>query len=314
LSRKPDFFIVGAPKSGTTSLYNYLTQHPSIFMPMHKEPHFFGGWRQSVSERDFQEYLNLFRGVKDNVLVGEASTTYLYLESAAEEINRFQPQAKIIIVLRDPVDRTYSQYWHHVRNGWTSLSFEEELEEEEKRIREGWRGFLPGDQPPAYYIKSGRYADQVKRFLEVFGSDSVKIYLFEDLIKDAKGVCRDVFEFLGVDPDQPVYIKRVYNVSGPVRNVLLGRLITGRFRTKEVIKKVVPTTWLRAVREWALQRNTGTVPKMDPKTRRRLQQIFREDVLYVQDFTERDLSHWLGEAPGDPQVKTPRKGDSRQAG
>jgi hypothetical protein len=301
LNRKPDFFIVGAAKSGTTSLYNYITQHPNIFMPVEKEPFFFGDWRPSASREDLERYLRLFEDVPTDTLVGEASSTYLYLESAAREIKHFQPYAKIIIVLRNPVDRAYSQYWHHVRQELVSSSFEEELEEEEKRLQEGWRGFYPGEEPPSYYIKSGHYAEQVARFLKVFGSDSVRIYLFEDLVTDAEGVCRDVFSFLGVNPDQPVDVRRIYNVSGPVRNALLGRLITRRLRIKEVIKRVVPISWLRLVREWVLQRNVARVPEMRPETRRRLQELFREDVVYIQELTGRDLSHWLGGTRAEPQ-------------
>lgn len=138
-SRKPDFFIVGAPKAGTTSIYSYLVQHPEIFMPARKEPYFFGQWRRN-SEEDLRDYLRLFRGVPESKVAGEASTTYLYLQSAAEEIKAFRPDAKIIIMLRNPVDRAYSQYWHHVRLGWVEASFEEELEAEEARLREGWSG------------------------------------------------------------------------------------------------------------------------------------------------------------------------------
>lgn len=297
MARKPDFFIVGAAKSGTTSLYNYLRQHPNVFMPIEKEPFFFGDWRASVSREDLEGYLRLFEDAGEDTVAGEASTTYLYSESAASEIKQFQPRAKIIMVLRNPVDRAYSQYWHNVRQELVSSSFEEELEEEEKRLREGWRGFYPGEEPPSYYIKSGRYAEQVARFLEVFGSDSVRIYFFEDLGTDAQSVCRDVFSFLRVDPDWPVNVRGVYNVSGPIRNAFLGRLITRRLWIKEVAKRVLPVSWLRAVREWVLQKNVATVPEMNPETRRRLQRLFEEDILYAQKVTGRDLSHWLARPP-----------------
>jgi hypothetical protein len=312
MSRKPDFFIVGAAKSGTTSLYNYLRQHPKVSMPVEKEPHFFGEWRQSVSDRDFAEYLRLFRGVPEDVVAGEASTTYLYLENVAEQIKQFQPRAKIIIILRNPIDRAYSQYWHNVRQGHVSQSFEEELEEEihSRESRECWSGFRPGVLPPVYYIKIGKYAEQVTHFMEIFGEDSVRVYLFDDLIKDPESVCRDAFMFLGVDSNHPIDAGLRYNVSGPVRNPLLAKLVVDRSRTKEAIKKVLPITWLRAVREWALQKNTGTVPKMDPETRRRLQHVFKDDILYVQELTERDLSHWLG----DSGATVAQKDDRRKSG
>ncbi len=294
--RKPDFFIVGAAKSGTTSLYNYLTQHPSVFMPVNKEPYFFGGRRETESQIDLEEYLKLFEGVPQSMSAGEASTTYLFLQNAAYKIKRFQPRANIIMVLRNPVDRAYSQYWHNFRNGYVHSSFDEELQAEEKRLRCGWDGFFPDAHAPAYYLKSGHYAEQVSRFLEVFGKDSVRVYLFEDLISNARGICRDVFSFLGVDPNFPIEAERVYNVSGPVRSATLSRLLTRSLRSKDLIKKAVPVSWLRPAREWVLRKNTKSVPPMNPKTRFRLQKVFEEDILYVQNLTGRDLSHWLGEA------------------
>lgn len=294
--RKPDFFIVGAAKSGTTSLYNYLTQHPRVFMPANKEPYFFGEWRGARPRINLEEYLKLFEGVPESIAAGEASTTYLYLQSAADEIKAFQPQAKIIIILRNPVDRAYSQYWHNFRNGYVSSSFEEELKAEKRRLSEGWEGFFSGAFAPAYYIESGRYAEQIDRFLKVFGEDSVRVYLFEDLVRSAQGVCYDVFSFLEVNPDFPVNIERVYNVSGPSRSAALSTLLTRRLRSKELVKKIVPTPWMRPLKEWMLRKNTKAVPPMNPETRLKLQQVFREDILYAQELLGRDLSHWLREA------------------
>jgi len=296
VDRKPDFFIVGAPKAGTTSLYHYLIQHPDIFMPTRKEPYFFGDWREH-QKQDLQKYLNLFRGVPKSKVAGEASTAYLYLERAAKEIKTFQPDAKIIIGLRNPVDRAYSQYWHYVRNGLNE-SFEEELEAEEKRLREGWRGFRPGLVPPAYYIESGRYSKHVARYINIFGSEQVKVYLFEDLAADPEGVCLEIFKFLGVDLSQPISASQIYNSSGRLRSYTFYRLLYS-FPTwiREPVKQILPLSVLRKVRtvkEWVLQKNVKTVPEMKSATRARLQQVFNDDILYVEQLTGRDLTHWLG--------------------
>lgn len=296
MNRKPDFFIVGAPRSGTTSLYNYLTQHPDIFMPVRKEPYFFGGWRETSGE-DLRAYLQLFSGVSEDKAAGEASTTYFYLESAAEEIKAFQPDAKIIIVLRNPVDRAYSQYWHHRRLGWVNSSFEEELEIEEKRLREGWRGFRPSLVPPAYYVETGHYSKHVERYIETFGRERIRVYLFEDLSRDPDGVCLDIVEFLGVDPGYQISARQVYNTGGPLRSSLFYEALSLNLRLKEPIKQVLPASILkmiRAVKEWILRKNTKTVPEMNPKTQAHLQQVFRDDVLYVEELAGRNLSHWLG--------------------
>ena len=130
--REPDFFIVGAAKSGTTSLYSYVRQHPEVFLPSMKEPRFFvdpdyfGGdaLGHLTQVRDLDEYLGLFAGAPECARVGEASPVYLYSRGTAERIRGFRPDASIVAILRNPVDRAYSHYWLHVRLGAERLSFE----------------------------------------------------------------------------------------------------------------------------------------------------------------------------------------------
>lgn len=295
VDRKPNFFVVGPPKAGTTSLYNYLIQHPDIFMPARKEPYFFGGW-QKTSAEDLQWYLHLFSGIQEEKAAGEASTTYLYTRGAAEEIKEFKPDAKIIIILRNPVDRAYSQYWHNVRVGCVDVSFEEELEEEKRRLREGWRGFRPGLVPPAYYVKSGRYSEHVEHFIKTLGREQVRVYLFEDLVGDPEGVCRNIFEFLDVDPNCRISTGKVYNPGGSLRSPMLYKLLC-LLLVKDKVKQAIPWILLKRLRmakEWVMQKNVKTVSDMKPKTRNYLRQVFRDDILYAELLTGRDLSHWQG--------------------
>ncbi len=129
--RKPDFFVVGAAKSGTSSLHRHLEQHPAVFMPAVKEPHFFSDERPPVQEvKSLREYLALFADSPLGARAGEASTSNLYSPESASRIKAFQPDAGIIMVLRNPVDRAYSQYWNQVHEGVEPLSFEEALEAE----------------------------------------------------------------------------------------------------------------------------------------------------------------------------------------
>lgn len=287
MSRKPDFFVVGAPRAGTSSLYYYLVQHPDVYMTYPKEPNFFYNRKSPGSpvleEKRLDEYLRLFEGIPEHKQAGEASTSYLWSENAALEIKRFQPEAKIIIMLRDPVERAYSHYWHTMRYGGKFDTFEQALDNEPERIRQGmWHGF--------YYVDNGRYAGQVARYLDVFGRDSVKVYLFEDLFRDARGVCRDVFEFLGVDPDAPVETGKIYNRGGAPRNRLFARLIKSRI--KRPIRKMLPEALRQNLIEWIKDANNDPIPEMDPKTRTRLKEIFREDTLHLEEMIGRDLSHW----------------------
>jgi Sulfotransferase domain len=293
MSRRPDFFIVGAAKSGTTSLYKYLIQHPSVFMPDLKEPHFFGEWHPSTAVTDLAKYLDLFAGAPKEIQAGEATTAYLYSRTAAQEIKRFQPHAKILMVLRNPVDRAYSNYWDQREGKYSEqkdpaepLSFEEALDAEPRRISQGW-GYA------FHYVEGSRYAEQVARYLDVFGHKAVQIHLFEDFIRDAKRICRDTFSFLQVDPDYPIEVGKAYNPSGPPRSVLLSKLVYDRMIIKEPIKKVLPVALRRNIKEWVRAKNARPAPKMNPETRSRLQAIFREDILRLEELIGRDLSQWL---------------------
>lgn len=286
--RKPDFFIVGAARSGTSSLYNYLIQHPAVFMPDAKEPHFFYNNDEPgapvLGEKDLSEYLELFKGVPDDTRAGEASTSYLYVANAAREIKQLQENAKIIMILRNPVDRAYSHYWTSVRDGVEPLSFEEALEAEPERKRQNrWHGLL--------YVETGGYAEQVSRYLDVFGRERVQIHLFEDLSQNAEKVCGEVFSFLDVDPSQSIDVTRIYNRAGPVRNRLLAQLLIPR-GFKKPIKRVLPRPWRDGFGDRLRTANRKPVPEMDPKTRLRLQETFGDDILRLEGLIGRDLSRW----------------------
>lgn len=288
--RKPDFFVVGAPKAGTTALYMYLTQHPKVFMPEVKEPHFFydreAPGSPVLGKGDLEGYLRLFEGIGEDVAAGEGSTTYLQLANAPGEIRRLQPRAKAVMILRDPVARAYSQYWNQVRDGREPLGFEEALRAEPERIRRGkWSGF--------YYVECGRYAEQVARYFETFGRESVKVFLFEDLNRDAAAVCRETFEFLGVDSDVPLEAGERYNRSGPPRSRLLARAL-GDPRVKAAVGRSVPPGLKRRAGEWLRNKNAKPVPEMDPRTRGMLREAFEEDVLRLEGMIGRDLSAWRG--------------------
>ena len=288
--RTPDFFIIGAAKSGTSSLYNYLIQHPAVFMPQVKEPHFFYNERSPGSpvlqEKDLAGYLQLFEGVPNEVRAGEASTSYLYLENAAREMQRLRRDAKILAVLRNPVDRAYSQYWNQVRDGREPLSFEAALDAEEERKRKNWwYGYM--------YAGTGYYAGQIARYVEAFGRDNVQVHLFEELHRDAAEVCRKAFSFLEVDPAQEIEATKVHNRSGPMRSRLLSGLLNAQSIT-EPAGKVLPPAWKHSVGEWLRNVNRRPVPEMNPETRERLLGVFAEDVRRLESLIGRDLSRWRG--------------------
>lgn len=282
--RAPDFFLVGAAKAGTTSLFHYLIQHPSIFIPDIKEPHYFSEYYKGGAapySQDLDAYLRLYADCPAESVAGDASTSYLYSETAARQIRDFQPQARIIAVLRNPVERAYSFYWYNRRYFVEDLLFEDALDSEDQRIEAGAHYRF-------HYVRSGMYASQVEKYLSMFGSDSVRICLFEDL-RDTDRLMRDIFTFLGVSPDHPVDTTRQFNPSGVMRSRLLGRFLQRSFPR---LRRALPGT-ARTVKYQLMRWNVSSPPHMRPDTRHRLHRAFEDDIIRLEGLIGRDLSHWM---------------------
>jgi len=215
----PNFLLMGAAKAGTTALYQYLKQHPQIYMSPVKEPHFFAyegrkpntqgpGDTANDSIITLKEYLALFESVRNERAIGEASTMYLYLPQACERIRYYLPDARLIAILRHPAERAYSAFIHLVREGRETLTnFSQALQSEEERIRQNWG-------PLWHLTRCGFYYEQVKRYFDTFPREQIKIYLYDDFKARPTQVVQDIFRFLKVDDSfQPDMSVRV-NISG----------------------------------------------------------------------------------------------------
>ena len=191
----PNFLIIGAMKSGTTALYYYLEQHPDIYMSPVKEPNFFSSQEQENAAdavTHIGTYQHLFRGGSGKKAIGEASHSYLYEPGAAAEIRRYIPEARLIAILRNPIDRAYSHFLHMVQTGTEPLDdFEQALREEEVGIHKE-RTFQD-------YIGRGLYYDQLERYFGTFPREQVRVYLYEDLSDAPISTVQDAFRFLKVD-------------------------------------------------------------------------------------------------------------------
>jgi len=187
----PNFFIVGTMRAGTTSLHEYLNQIPNIYMSPVKEPHFFSIERVTEKSkfspiRDEKKYLKLFEKVTNEEVIGEASPTYLQDSKAPLLIYEKSPNAKIVIILRDPVERAFSHYLLILSKGWETRNFFDVIK-------------LPlNDDALTNIIEGGMYYEQVKRYLDIFGPSSVKIFFFESFAKDPKKTVNDILCFLGI--------------------------------------------------------------------------------------------------------------------
>lgn len=300
--RAPGFFIVGAPKCGTTALYAWLKQHPDVFLPEGKEPHFFGKdltWRHRdtlTPEAALERYLELFRDAGPARAVGEASTMYLYSREAADEIFQFNPEARIVVMLRNPVDQMYS--FHSERlygQNEDIVDFVEALKAEDERKH--------GERIPAlarlvegcFYRDVARYSNQVERYLDVFGADRVHVIVHDDMRKDPEGVFRGVARFLEIDES---FVPEFVEVNGNKvpRFPALQRLLRNRnsgWRT--ALRRALPPGLRKRIFRSVGRANTLDVTrrKMDPALRGELQHEFEFDVRRLSALIGRDLSHWV---------------------
>jgi hypothetical protein len=298
----PNFLVLGAARSGTTSLYRYLSQHPAVYLSPVKEPNFFAfagestagrgaGFQRmvSVSVTDPAEYRALFDGVTTETRYGEASTKYLYLPSAVGNIRRYVPDARFVVTLRNPVERAYSQYLLTLRDMKETLTdFGAALEAEPQRIREDW-------DTSYHYAKRGFYYHQLRRYLDVFSRDQFSITLYDDLRRDPPTLMRVLFRFLGVDENCPVDTQATHHSSRMVRtprNEFWSTVMVKPSRTRTFLKQMLPTALREPVSQRLHERATFQPPLL-PEVRAKLVAGYREDILRLQDLLGRDLSGWL---------------------
>jgi hypothetical protein len=300
-TKLPNFLIVGAAKSGTTSLYHYLKQHPEIYMSPVKEPRFItsqfikfplkGIGDDGIEKRiikDFNEYKYLFKKVKNEKAIGDASLDNLYFyEDATKYIKKYLGDAKIIIILRNPIERAFSQHTMFIRELRENLSFEDALKAEEERISKNWAfGW--------HYTKVGFYYKQIRAYLGNF--TNVKIYLFDDLKSDPLGLIKDIYKFLEVDDTFIPKINTIYNVSGIPKSKFINNLLLKAKIFKPFMMQISRLFFLEEkmlkLTEWLDTINLEK-PQMKPETREYLKNLFREDILKLQTLINRDLSHWL---------------------
>ncbi len=293
----PTFLVIGAMKAGTSSLYHYLRQHPQIFMSPSKEPQYFAFANSPPDLRgpgddktarflvtEANDYAALWRGAERFRARGEASTSYLYLPSAAPEIHRQLPSVRMIAVLRDPTERAHSNYLHMRRDAREPLAdFSAALDAEPERIRRGWAHHF-------HYRTCGFYSAQLRRFFALFPREQIRIYLYEELSEDPAALLADLCSFLEVDPAFDFDTSLRHNVSGIPRSPWVHRILQTRFPR---LRGFVPQGLRERAIPRLLQANL-THPVLAPAVEERLRSDYRDEVRSLADLIQRDLSNWLG--------------------
>jgi hypothetical protein len=280
----PNLFLVGAAKAGTTSLYHHLARHPDVYMAPVKEPHFFSQIEPRPelaaffpSIRDEDSYLKLFAAATDERLLGDASTSYLAYARAAERISAASPQAKIVIMLRNPVERAYSHYWNDVREGFEKRTFMEAIQEELETDTPEWG-------VSSVYVDCGFYSERVERYLRRF-TDSTFILFFEEFVADAPRELQRLFQSLEIDPSAPSHDRPVNrNPFALPRNAMSRRLL-GSGRARTVARRLAPRRVRSRVRDALLV--PAQKPPMAAEARELLSKLYRPDVERLAEIVRR---------------------------
>ena len=280
---QPDFIIAGVAKAGTTSLYNYLGEHPEVGLSSKKELNFFAyedpqihaGWpKLGFAATTWERYVALFPDSSDSVAVGEASPIYFESEVAPRAISERLPNVKIIISLRNPVERAYSAYLMHVRFGHRPLTDAELVASDER------------------FIVGSYYAEKLQRYFDLFRRDQLAVVLFDDLVARPQEVMRELYSFLGVaDADFVPDLSRRHNEGYLPRSRLLGRLVSSHI----VMDRITPAmpAWMRRFGQRLARTKAVEAPRMSDEVRLSLQHRFRDDVEATGKMIGRDLSYWV---------------------
>jgi hypothetical protein len=305
---KPNFFIVGAPKCGTTSLHEYLQRHPDVYMPFYKEPHYFGsdliGSRFMQFRNKPNKYLNLFRDVRTEIRIGESSPWYLVSKNAAKEIKAYDPNAKIIMLLRNPVDMMYSMWSQFRYSGNEQIEiFEDALAAEPDRKQGKQIRRAAHCITGLFYREMASYTKQVQRYFDVFGRDNVKVIIFDDFKSDTAGVYRDVLEYLELDSQFTTNFD-VVNPNKDVRVEWLQKLIlsTGfslmllkdRLTYLATTSRLVPYSYRTDTVKGVINAYTKYEKRspLTPETRQRILSELESEIDDLSTLLDRDLSHW----------------------
>lgn len=299
-------FIVGAAKAGTTSLCSYLSKHPNVYFSPVKEPNFFAkdiapnAFSSNYKSRniidpanyfahDFpkplhlcfiqnpSDYERLFTLHTGQKILSEGSTSYLYSELAASEIQRYNPDAKIIIMLRNPVDRAYSHYLMALRFGYTSLPFKKALEADTQNPNKGWG-------KSELYLELGDYAPQIKRYLKLFDRKKIHFINYHYFAAHTQDAMNALYNFLQIDP-----IEIDFNEKKNVARVPKSRVLN-KILSDTGLKKRVPKSLTGILKKTLFKEDT---PELDAETRNYLQKYYNQNILETQELSGLDLSDWL---------------------
>lgn len=296
----PNFFVVGAEKSGTTALWHLLGRHSDVFLPAIKEPQYFACvgapaafrgpppvFREGQPVRSFEVYKALYAQGAGSARRGDMSTWNLYRNDAAHHIAAHAPDARIVALLRDPVERAYSRWLHMRRDGREGTTvFLEAIEREPDRRRANW-------WPDFYYFDNGLYHEHLSTYYRHFPADQIHVILYDDFRADPEGAVRGILNFLDIDDDLSLELEQS-NASGIPGSPLLGRFLLELRRVKVALNGRLPDALLQPLTQggrW-LTRHLVQRPRVAPHERAALLERYREDINALEGLLDRSLAPW----------------------
>jgi len=277
LEKWPNFFIVGVSKAGTTSLYHYLQEIPGIFLAARKEPHYFS--RKTIpkdhSEKPIQnkgDYLKLFENASNESIIVDASASHISDPDAPNLIHEVSPEAKILISLRNPIERSFSAYLMYWRRGKIKKTFTDQISYELTHKIDLSK--------PNIRLQRGFYYEDVKRYLEVFGKNNVKIIIFEEWIKVPKKTIEEILKFINLNYNLNNFHYDTFNRF----SVPKGKFSENLLKSKQIvnISRIIPLSPRRFLKNRILM--TNSKPNMDYKSRRILFTYYQENVNKLQSL------------------------------
>lgn len=289
--KKPNFLIIGANKAGTSSLHNYLNQHPQIFMSDVKEPMYFVNvyskrdeiYTESLKRtlkdavQELDSYLSLFANASNEIAIGESSTAYLANKSSATKIADFNPEMKIIAILRNPIKRAYSNYLMYKRWGFEKRSFKkavfDEINGKHLQYPQGMR-----------YLTLGKYSESLQEFYSVFPKSQIKIFLFEDFKNKTENMMKEIYSFLGVNENVQMDLKTVHNGSDNAYYYNLFVKLNHNSNLRNVVEKVLPAFIINLMKK---------KPELTPELIGVINNYLKDDIKKTSELINKNLDHWL---------------------
>lgn len=287
--RMPNFLIIGAEKAGTTALYQYLKQHPEVYMSSIKEPKFFAPeYNDAVSDRE--AYSLLFQEASAEVAIGEASPQYLNSPNAPNLIKQYVPEVKLIAIIRQPVERAYSHYNMLVNLGYYTKvrGFIEDFRESKssQSLKEN------------YSFKSSFYFEGLNRYFSQFNKEQIRVYLYEDFKRNSHEFIKSIFDFLGIDntflPNMETEHNKSFVPKNQTMHLALHGLRTKSNYVKTLSKFLLPDNFRKSLINNFLSQNKEFLPKLPAQLRKEFtKEVYYEDILKVERLLGVDLSEWL---------------------